>query len=154
MALQSLLGPDLFFSSVIIFYTDDRAPWASDKPVTRPLPTHRTTQTQNKRIHRNPYLEGDSNSRSQRSSERRQLTFTYFKNLPPKLQGSVLKVHIYSTHTDIPCLLNPCYIHYYLSVQFCLKSCFNARFRVAIRHLYGLLMGPWRKRFYHPWNKR
>jgi hypothetical protein len=30
-------------------YVDGRAPWMSDQPVARPLPTHRTTQTQNKR---------------------------------------------------------------------------------------------------------
>jgi hypothetical protein len=30
-------------------YTVGRTPWTSDKPVARPLPTHRTTQTQNKR---------------------------------------------------------------------------------------------------------
>jgi hypothetical protein len=30
-------------------YADDRTPWTGDQPVTRPLPTHRTTQTQNKR---------------------------------------------------------------------------------------------------------
>jgi hypothetical protein len=33
----------------------------SNKPVIGPLPIHRTTQTQNKRIHRHPCLEGDSN---------------------------------------------------------------------------------------------
>jgi hypothetical protein len=33
------------------FFTDGRAPWASDQPVARPLPKRRTTQTQNKRIH-------------------------------------------------------------------------------------------------------
>jgi hypothetical protein len=38
-----------FFSSLIL-YTDGRTPWASDQSVARPLPTHRTTQTQNKRI--------------------------------------------------------------------------------------------------------
>jgi hypothetical protein len=35
--------PDLF--------TIGRTPWASDQPVARPLPKHRTTQTQNKRVH-------------------------------------------------------------------------------------------------------
>jgi hypothetical protein len=30
-------------------YTVGRAPWTGDKPVARPLPTHRRTQTQNKR---------------------------------------------------------------------------------------------------------
>jgi hypothetical protein len=33
LALQPLLGPGLFFSSVIIFYTGGRTPWKSDKPV-------------------------------------------------------------------------------------------------------------------------
>jgi hypothetical protein len=27
-----------------------KTPWTGDQPVTRPLPTHRTTQTQNKRM--------------------------------------------------------------------------------------------------------
>jgi hypothetical protein len=49
-----------------------RTPWASDQPVARPLPTHRTTQTQNKRTHRHSCLEWHSNPRSQGSSERRQ----------------------------------------------------------------------------------
>jgi hypothetical protein len=47
---QPIQGPGLLFSSVIIF-TDRRTPWTSDQPVARPLPKHRTTQTQNKRIH-------------------------------------------------------------------------------------------------------
>jgi hypothetical protein len=56
-----LLGPGLFFSFVIFFYTEGRTPWTSDQPVARPLPTHRTTQTQNKHTHRYPCLEWDSN---------------------------------------------------------------------------------------------
>jgi hypothetical protein len=35
--------------SFLILYTIDRTPWTSDQPVARPLCTHRTTQTQNKR---------------------------------------------------------------------------------------------------------
>jgi hypothetical protein len=37
------------FFSFLILYTDGRTPWTVDQPVARPLPTHRTTQTQNKR---------------------------------------------------------------------------------------------------------
>jgi hypothetical protein len=48
MALQPLLDLDRFFS-FLIFYTVGRTPWMGDQPVARPLPTHRTTQTQNKR---------------------------------------------------------------------------------------------------------
>jgi hypothetical protein len=33
------------------FFTVGRTPWTSDQLVARPLPKHRTTQTQNKRIH-------------------------------------------------------------------------------------------------------
>jgi hypothetical protein len=33
------------------YFTDGRSPWTSDQLVARPLPTHRTTQTQNKYIH-------------------------------------------------------------------------------------------------------
>jgi hypothetical protein len=33
------------------FFTVGRTPWTGDQSVARPLPKHRTTQTQNKRIH-------------------------------------------------------------------------------------------------------
>jgi hypothetical protein len=36
-----------FFS--LYLYTVGRTPWTGDEPVSRPLPTHKTTQTQNKR---------------------------------------------------------------------------------------------------------
>jgi hypothetical protein len=42
-----LLGPCHFFSFVIL-YTVDSTLWTEDQPVARPLPTHRTTQTQYK----------------------------------------------------------------------------------------------------------
>jgi hypothetical protein len=32
-------------------FTDGRTPWTSDQLVSRPLPKHRTIQTQNKHIH-------------------------------------------------------------------------------------------------------
>jgi hypothetical protein len=47
---QPIQGPGLLFSSLIIF-PDGRTPWTNDQPVARPLPKHRITQTQNKRIH-------------------------------------------------------------------------------------------------------
>jgi hypothetical protein len=51
MALQVLFCWTLAgFSSFLILYTLDRTPSTGDQPVTRPLPTYRTTQTQNKRI--------------------------------------------------------------------------------------------------------
>jgi hypothetical protein len=34
-----------------LYYTVGSTPWTSDQPVARPLPTHSTTQTQNKRTH-------------------------------------------------------------------------------------------------------
>jgi hypothetical protein len=43
-----LLGLGRFFS-FLIFYTVGRAPWTGDQPTARPLPAHRTAQTQNKR---------------------------------------------------------------------------------------------------------
>jgi hypothetical protein len=48
MALLPFVGPWPLFS-FLIFYTDGRTPWTGDQPVARPLPTRRTTQTQNKR---------------------------------------------------------------------------------------------------------
>jgi hypothetical protein len=45
-----LLDLGRFFSFLILF-TAFRTPWTGDQPFARPLPTHRTTQTQNKRTH-------------------------------------------------------------------------------------------------------
>jgi hypothetical protein len=56
------------------FYIVGRTLWSSDQPVARPLPTRRTIQAQNKRAHRHPCLERDSNPQSQLSSERRHLS--------------------------------------------------------------------------------
>jgi hypothetical protein len=36
---------------VFLLYTVGRTPWTEDQLVTRPLPTHTTTQTLNKRTH-------------------------------------------------------------------------------------------------------
>jgi hypothetical protein len=61
------LGEGMFFFSMVFpahsgpwppiqfldhFYTDGRTPWTTDQPVARSLPRYRTTQKQNKRIHR------------------------------------------------------------------------------------------------------
>jgi hypothetical protein len=71
MTLQPFVGPwPLQFRNHV--YTVGRTPWTSDETAARPLPKHRTTQTQNKRTHRHPFLEWDSNPLFQRSSERRQ----------------------------------------------------------------------------------
>jgi hypothetical protein len=43
-----LLDLGLYFSFLIL-YTVGRTPWTGDQLIARPLPTHRTTQTQNKR---------------------------------------------------------------------------------------------------------
>jgi hypothetical protein len=47
MALQPIVVPLPLFSFLIL-YTVDSTPWTVDQPVARPLPTHRTAQTQNK----------------------------------------------------------------------------------------------------------
>jgi hypothetical protein len=49
MVLQSFLLVLGRFFSFLILYTVGRTPWTRDQPVARPLPTHRTAQTQNKR---------------------------------------------------------------------------------------------------------
>jgi hypothetical protein len=54
MALQPFVEPWPLIQFRNHFYTDSRTPWTSDQPVARPPPTHRTTQTQNKRAHRHP----------------------------------------------------------------------------------------------------
>jgi hypothetical protein len=43
-----LLGVSRFFFSFLIFYTVGRTPWTEDHSVARPLPAHRTAQTQYK----------------------------------------------------------------------------------------------------------
>jgi hypothetical protein len=43
-----LLSTGRFFS-FLSFYTVGKTPWAEDQQVTKPLPAHRTAQTQNKR---------------------------------------------------------------------------------------------------------
>jgi hypothetical protein len=48
MTLQSFVWPWPLFQFLNL-YTVGRTPWTRDQPVARPLPTHRTTQTQNKR---------------------------------------------------------------------------------------------------------
>jgi hypothetical protein len=48
MVLQPFVGPWLLLSFLIL-YTVGRTPWAGDQPAARPLPIHRTTQTQNSR---------------------------------------------------------------------------------------------------------
>jgi hypothetical protein len=55
-----LLGPGLFIS-VIIFFMQTVGFLGRGSAVARPLPTHRTTRTQNKRTYRHPCLEWDSN---------------------------------------------------------------------------------------------
>jgi hypothetical protein len=59
MALQPFAGPWPLLLFRNHFYTDGRNPWTGDQPVARPLPTHRTTQTQNNPTHRHPSLQWD-----------------------------------------------------------------------------------------------
>jgi hypothetical protein len=52
----SIYGSTVFFGPWPLFlflnpYKVGRTPWMGDQPVARPLLTHRTTQTQNKRTH-------------------------------------------------------------------------------------------------------
>jgi hypothetical protein len=72
MVLQPFVGPWPLLQFRNPFYTNGRTPWTSDQPIARPLPTQRTTETQNKRAHRHSCIEWDSNLRSQHLSERRQ----------------------------------------------------------------------------------
>jgi hypothetical protein len=46
MAVLSFVGPWSLFQFLNI-YKVGRTPWTGDQPVARPLPTHRTIQTQN-----------------------------------------------------------------------------------------------------------
>jgi hypothetical protein len=53
IALQPFVGSWHLIQFCNLFYTVGRTPWTGDQPVARPLPTYRTTQTQNKGIHTN-----------------------------------------------------------------------------------------------------
>jgi hypothetical protein len=69
LGLYSPCGPWPLFRSPNLF-TIGRTPWASDRPVARPLPKHRTAQAQkNTYAHQHPCPEWDSNPRSQHPSE-------------------------------------------------------------------------------------
>jgi hypothetical protein len=50
MISQIFLGPYPLYQFLSL-YTVGRTPWTGDQPVARLLPTHRTSQTQNKRTH-------------------------------------------------------------------------------------------------------
>jgi hypothetical protein len=47
MDLNPLVGPWPVYRFLIL-YTVGRTPWMGDQPMERPLPIHKTTQTQNK----------------------------------------------------------------------------------------------------------
>jgi hypothetical protein len=49
MALQPFVGPWPLFQCLHPIYKVWRTSWTGDQPVARPLPTHRATQTENKR---------------------------------------------------------------------------------------------------------
>jgi hypothetical protein len=70
VALQPFVRPWPHLQFRNLFCTVGRTPWTGDQPLLKPLPKHRTIQTQNKRTHRHPCLEWDSNPRFQCSSER------------------------------------------------------------------------------------
>jgi hypothetical protein len=57
LPLQPFVGPWPFLQFRNHFYTDGKTPWRGDQPDARPLPKHRTTQTQNKPTYRHPCLE-------------------------------------------------------------------------------------------------
>jgi hypothetical protein len=56
IALQPFVGPWPLLQFRNHFYAHGRTPWTSGEPIAIPLPTHRTTQTQNKCTHRHPCL--------------------------------------------------------------------------------------------------
>jgi hypothetical protein len=57
MVLQPFVGPWPLLQFRNLLYTGGRTPWTSDQPVARPLPIHRTIQTQKKRTHIHPCCE-------------------------------------------------------------------------------------------------
>jgi hypothetical protein len=65
------------FSVSLILYRVSRTHWTGDQPFTKPLPTHRTTQTQNKRTHRHPCLEWRLTPAFERSKCDRLWTFLW-----------------------------------------------------------------------------
>jgi hypothetical protein len=58
MALHPFVEPWPLFQCLELFYRVGRTPWTGDQPVARPLPAHRTAQTQNKRTQTSMLLVG------------------------------------------------------------------------------------------------
>jgi hypothetical protein len=64
---------DLDHAFSFLIYTGSTSRWTVEQPVTMPLPTHRTIQTQNKnKVTQHPCLQCDSNPNPQNSSMRKQ----------------------------------------------------------------------------------
>jgi hypothetical protein len=75
LALQYLCALAPFFQFPDIF-TIGRTPWTSDQLVARPLPKHRTAQTQNKHIH-TPNIQALSGIRTNDNSVRASEDISY-----------------------------------------------------------------------------
>jgi hypothetical protein len=76
VVLQPFVGPWPLLQFRNLFHIDGRTPWTRNQPVARPLPTHKTTQTQNKHTHQTsmPCMEFE---RTIPASERRQYMLGY-----------------------------------------------------------------------------
>jgi hypothetical protein len=87
-----LLGLGSFFS-ILILYTVRKTPWTGDRPVVRPLPTHRINAHTD--IH--ALSEWDSSPRSQRSSERRRFMPQTARPLYPANHAFKNQINIFLT---------------------------------------------------------
>jgi hypothetical protein len=93
-----LLGLGRIFSFLIL-YTVGRTPWNVDQPVARPLPTHRTIQTQNKRTQTSiPSVWFEPTNSSVRTSKERPLWPAHGKHYLVIHYVTLYQHHPYKTH--------------------------------------------------------
>jgi hypothetical protein len=110
------VGPWPLFQFYNHIYTVGRTPWTGDQPIARPLPTHRTTQTQNKRTQTSMLRVGFEPMISAFEREKTvhalDCAATEIGCLHVYRSDRVPKDVAYKTKTDVQC-----------PIQFCRKSC-------------------------------
>jgi hypothetical protein len=91
------LGP---FFSFLILYRVGRTPWTGDRPVARPLPTHRTKQTQNKRTQTSmlslgfePTIPAFKREKTVRALDRAATVIGYLSTWEIEIQAVGLSIH-------------------------------------------------------------
>jgi hypothetical protein len=107
MVLQPFVGPWPFLHFCNLYYTDGWTPWTSDQPVARPLPTPRTTQTQNKRTHRYPWDGVRTHDHSIWAGEEYYTCRTFISEHKLKVEPEKLLILFYTHYKGRACYVKP-----------------------------------------------